>query len=273
MHSLVYLILPQLLLLLFGILLGIWAILLRRTDLNLESGAIRLGRVGAATLMAWLVAVTMTQRQVPVLNPGQLMYYLAALIWFGQCYSQFRVDQRLFALLPLLGVLGLMIVGLVLGLTPEGVVHSLLGPMAAVHVSLSLAGVGLLLGCGVYGAGHVILHRHISNRNFDAWFNRLPSLGDLDRLRRLNLATGSVLVILSLVSALVWSTRQADGATVVSHLHPMLLLSVLLVALVLLDRLRWLSSRNLAVVCVVMAAIVLVLLTVSVVEIFMGRAA
>lgn len=273
MDSLVYLVLPQLLLVLFGTLLGIWAILMRRTDLNLESGAVRLGRVGAAMFVLWLVLVTVAQRQVPVLEPGQLMYYLAGLIWLGQCYSQLRVNQRLFAVLPLLGVLTLMVVGLVMGLRPDDVARtSLLGTAAAVHVSLSLAGVGMLLGCGVYGAGHVILHHHISRRQFDAWFNRLPSLGDLDRLRRLSLTTGSALVILSLASAMAWSSaRSGSTETVVSHLHPMLLLSVLLVALLLIDRFRWLSTRNLAVLCVVMSVLVLALLTVSVVEIFVGR--
>jgi hypothetical protein len=53
----------------------------------------------------------------------------------------------------------------------------------------------------------------------------------------------------------------------------MVLLSALLLALVVVDRFRWLSSRNLAVACLVMSALVLALLTVSVAEIFMGRPA
>ncbi|MEZ4387077.1 MAG: cytochrome c biogenesis protein CcsA [Candidatus Krumholzibacteriia bacterium] len=274
MHSLAYVVLPQLLLLLFGTLLGIWAILLRRTDLNLESGAQRLGRVGGVAYFLWLVLVTVVQRQVPVLNPGQLAYFLGALIWFGQCYSQRHVNQRLFAVLPLVGVLGLMLFGVIAGLGPGKVTESLLGPTAAVHVTLSLAGVGLLLGCGVYGAGHVILHHQIRTRHFDAWFNRLPSLGDLDRLRRVNLNTGTALVVVSLASAMIWSThRPAGDPVVVSHLHPMLLLGALLIALVVTDRFRWLSSRNLAVACLVMSVLVLALLTVSVVEIFLGRPA
>jgi ABC-type uncharacterized transport system permease subunit len=274
MESITYVVLPQVLLLLFGTLLGIWAILLRRTDLNLESGAQRLGKVGGGAYLAWLVLVTAVQRQVPVLNPGQLAYFLGALIWFGQCYSQRQVNQRLFALLPLVGVLGLMLFGVIAGLGPGQVTESLLGVGTAVHVTMSLAGIGLLLGCGVYGAGHVILHHQISTRKFDAWFNRLPSLGDLDRLRRVNLNTGTALVVASLGSALVWSLRQPAGdPMVVSHLHPMLLLAALLVALVLVDHFRWLSSRNLAVACLIMSALVLALLTVSVVEIFLGRPA
>ncbi|MBD3222035.1 hypothetical protein GF314_12420 [bacterium] len=274
MDPVVYLVLPQLLLVIFGILMGIWAILLRRADLNLESGAQRLGRVGAAVYLVWLIAVTAVQRQVPVLNPGQLAYFLGAVIWFGQCYAQRHVNQRLFSLLPLIGVLALMLFGVVAGLEPGTVTQSLWGVSTAVHVTLSLAGVGLLLGCGVYGAGHLILHHQISNRRFDVWFNRLPSLGDLERLRRVSLFTGTVLVAVSLASALVWMLAQpADDPTIVSHLHPMLLLVAILIVLVAADRFRWLSSRNLSVACVVASALVLALLTVSVVEIFVGRSA
>jgi len=162
--------------------------------------------------------------------------------------------------------------GLVMGLTPDSAIRSLLGPGVAVHGTLSMAGVGLLLGCGVYGAGHVILHHQISNRRFDAWFQRLPSLGDLDRLRRGNLFAGTALVTVSLVSARIWSAlRTKSDPTVVSHLHPMMLLFVLLLVLVAADCWRWLSTRNLAIACLVMALIVLALLTVSVVEIFAGR--
>lgn len=274
MHAFVYLVLPQLLLVVFGILMGAWAILLRRADLNLESGAQRLGRVGAALYLVWLILVTVVQRQVPVLNPGQLAYFLGAVIWFGQCYTQRQVNQRLFALLPLVGVLGLMMFGVIAGLTPDNPTGALLGVPAAVHITLSLLGIGLLLGCGVYGAGHLILHHQISNRRFDVWFSRLPSLGDLDRLRRVTLLTGSALVLTSLGSALVWMSRRPEGDPVItSHLHPMMLLAALLILLLLADRFRWFSSRNLSRACVVMSALVLALLTVSVIEIFAGRMA
>ena len=271
MDQFLYLVMPQLLLLLFGILLGVWGILLRRADLGLEIAAIRIGRIGAVLLVVWLVAVTIMQRQLPMLSPGQLAFFLAGLVWFGQCYVQHRVDQRLFAVLPLLGVVGLMVFGMAVGLRPRAVTASLLGPGAASHVVLSLAGVALLLGCGVFGAGHAILDWHIRRRRFDAWFQRLPSLGDLDRLRRLTLATGWALVTVSLVSALIWSVLRSEGETVVSHLHPMILLGFVLTVLVAADRFRWLSASKLAVSCMAMSAVVLVLLCISVVEIFHGR--
>lgn len=274
MESLLYVIVPQILLLVFGCQLGIWGILLRRSDLKLERGARRAGRAGALLYLGWLIAVTAAQRQLPMLNPGQLAMFLGGLVWSAQCYAQRRVDQRLFSVLPLLGVVGLMLFGLVMGLRPDNVADVLMGAGPASHVAMSLAGVALLLGCGVYGAGHVILNWHIRRRRFDAWFQRLPSLGDLDRLRRLTLVTGFVLVTVSLLSALVWSARQpADRDVIVSHLHPMILLAVMLAVLVAADRFRWLSTSKLAIGCIVMSAVVLSLLCVSVVEIFVGRAA
>ena len=187
---------------------------------------------------------------------------------------QRSVDQRLFALLPLLGVVLLLIGGVIMGLTPDAHTEKLLGWGAAVHVTLSLAGIALLLGCGVYGAGHVILHWNIRRRQFNAWFQRLPSLGDLDRLRRRSLVAGWALVTVSLISALAWAgLQEGDRSTIVSHLHPMILLVAILLILVLADRFRWFSTNKLAVSCLVMSAVVLTLLIVSVWEIFTGRVA
>ena len=82
--------------------------------------------------------------------------------------------------------------------------EKLRGLHASVHITLSLAGIAMLLGSGVFGAGQVILHGHLRKRDFDVWFQRLPSLDDLDRLRRLTLGAGWLLVTVSLVSASVW---------------------------------------------------------------------
>lgn len=274
MERLVFLFAPQLLLVGFGALLGVWGILLRRLDPGLETVVVRLGWIAAGLLTIWIAAATLLQGQLPLLNPGQLAFFLAGLVWLGYCYAQRRVDQRLFAVLPLLGVVGLMIVGLVWGLRPDEPVAALLGVEVALHVSLSLAGVALLLGCGVYATGHVILARQIRRRRFDTWFQRLPSLDDLDRLRRLTLTAGAVLIAATVVSATVWTVvRPSDDPTVTSHQHPMLLLLALLTVLLVADRRRWWSAHRLAVGCVIMSALVLVLLCISVVEIFQGRAA
>lgn len=265
---------PQLLLVGFGALLGIWGLLMRRLDPQLETVAARLGGIAAALLAAWIVAVSLAQGQLPLLNPGQLAFFLAGLVWLGQCYVQRRVDQRLFVVLPLFGVIGLMVFGLAWGLRPAAAGPALRGLEVALHVSLSLAGVALLLGCGVFATGHVILNQQIRHRRFDAWFQRLPSLEDLDRLRRLALTAGAALVAASAVSASIWTALRPGGdPTVMSHQHPMLLLTALLVVLVAADRRRWWTAHRRAVGCVVMSGLMLALLCVSVVEIFQGRAA
>jgi ABC-type uncharacterized transport system permease subunit len=274
MDQLLFHVAPQLLLVVFGILLGFWGLLLRRTDPGLEKVAGRIGWVAAGFFLAWILGVSVAQRQLPMLNPGQLAFFLAALVWLGQCYAQQRADQRLFVVLPLLGVVGLMIFGLAVGLRPGPVTRVLLGPEVALHVALSLAGVALLLGCGVFATGHVILHLQIRRRNFNTWFQRLPSLGDLDRLRRLTLITGAALVAASLILAMLWTTlRPGEDPTVISHLHPMVLLVALLAILVVADRRRWWSAYQLAIGCVIMSGLVLALLCVSVIEIFQGRVA
>jgi len=272
MDQLLYRVIPDILLLLFGSLLGVWGVSIRRSDLSLESMAVYLGRVGAAMFLIWMVALTVYQRQVPVLNPGQLAFFLGGLVWFGQCYAQQRINQRLFVVLPLLGVVILMVFGLVLGMRPGPVTTSLKSVSTAIHVTMSLAGIALLLGCGVFGAGHVILDLNIRRRNFNAWFQRLPSLGEMDSLRRLTLITGWALVTASLVSALViLNLRSSDQGSVASHLHPMVLLATILTVLVLADRFRWISANKLAIGCMIMSLTVVILICVSVIEIFYGR--
>jgi ABC-type transport system involved in cytochrome c biogenesis permease subunit len=148
------------------------------------------------------------------------------------------------------------------------------GLHASVHITLSLAGIAMLLGSGVFGAGQVILHGHLRKRDFDVWFQRLPSLDDLDRLRRLTLGAGWLLVTVSLISALIWlRLHPSESGIMMSHLHPMLLLAVLITALLAVDRFRWLSSQRLASLSLALSAVVMLLLLVSVVEIFIGRQA
>jgi hypothetical protein len=152
--------------------------------------------------------------------------------------------------------------------------EKLRGLYASIHITLSLAGIAMLLGSGVFGAGQVILNGHLRKRDFDVWFQRLPSLDDLDRLRRLTLGAGWLLVTVSLVSAGVWlRVHPSQNGVMMSHLHPMILLAVLITALLAADRFRWLSVQRLASLSFALSAVVMVLLLVSVVEIFIGRVA
>lgn len=274
MDQFLYTVAPLLLLVYFSALTGLWVVLVRRSDKRLEGAAGAAGLVGAGMWIAWILGVTLHQGQVPVLNLGQLALFLGGLVWIEQAFVQRRVDQRLFTLLPLAGVVALVLVGLAAGPTAAEVPEKLRGLNATVHITLSLAGIAMLLGSGVFGAGQVILHGHLRKRDFDVWFQRLPSLDDLDRLRRLTLGAGWLLVTVSLISASVWlRVRPSESGVMMSHLHPMLLLAVLITALLAADRFRWLSAQRLASLSFALSAVVMVLLLVSVVEIFVGRVA
>jgi ABC-type uncharacterized transport system permease subunit len=274
LDQLLYTVAPLLLLAYFSALTGLWAVLVRRSDRRLESAAGVAGLAGAGLYLLWILGVTLHQGQVPVLNPGQLALFLGGLVWIEQAFVQRRVDQRLFTLLPLAGVVALVLVGIAAGSAAAEVPEKLRGLHATVHITLSLAGVAMLLGSGVFGAGQVILHGHLRKRDFDVWFQRLPSLDDLDRLRRLTLGAGWLLVTVSLVSASIWlRVRPADSKVMMSHLHPMILLAVLITALLAANRFRWLSAQRLATLSFALSAVVMVLLLVSVVEIFVGRVA
>jgi ABC-type uncharacterized transport system permease subunit len=272
MDRFLYTIAPLLLLVYFSALTGLWVVLVRRSDQRLEGAAGAVGLTGAAMWAAWILGVTAYQGQVPVLNVGQLALFLGGLVWIEQAFVQRRVNQRLFTLLPLAGVVTLVLVGIAVGSTVAEVPEKLRGLRATLHITLSLAGIAMLLGSGVFAAGQVILHGHLRKRDFDVWFQRLPSLDDLDHLRRLTLGAGWLLVTVSLVSSFVWlHMRPSDSGVMMSHLHPMILLAVLITALLVADRFHWLSAQRLASLSLALSAVVMVLLLVSVVEIFLGR--
>jgi len=264
---------PLLLLTCSGGLLAAWVILAGRPDRRLEEGVVKSGTILALLLGLWVVGLLLEQRQLPVLNPGQIIAFLAVLIWIGHTFTQRRVRQRLLTLMPLGAVVLLLLAGIAAGLEPgSSIPDGLKGPRAAFHISLSLAGVAMLLGSGVFGAGQLVLHKQIKKRTFGTWFQHLPSLNDLDRLRRMTLVAGWLLVTISVGSAMAAFYLEPSGkGAMMSHLHPMLTLWVLITGLALADRRRWLGSQRLAQGSLILSALMVLLIVVSVVEIFTGR--
>ncbi len=236
-------------------------------------GEERASRVGAAVSMAfllWAILATIVQGQAPVLNIGQLLYFLGILIWAAQSYLQMRVRQRMLVLLPLAVIVVMFLSGIILGIErPDQVATHLAGGTTGFHMVLSMAGVAMLLGSGVFAAEQLTLHRHLRNRTFGRWFSYLPSLEDLDRLRRHTLKAGWFIVTVSLVIALLWMQfGVGDKRPIISHLHPMLTLWTILTIIVLANRYGWLAINKLALSSVILSALVLVLLLVSLYEIF-----
>ncbi|MBZ0263236.1 hypothetical protein K8I28_01095 [bacterium] len=269
MNLTVYIILPVLLILASGGLLGYWIFLFFNPDRKQEESATRFGFYLSLLFLLWGLGVVLFQKQAPVLNIGQLLVFLGVLIWWGQTYVQRRVRQRMLVILPLAVVVVLLLAGMINGLKPLHIPESVLGGAATFHIMLSMAGVAMLLGSGVYGAGELTLHRQIKRRSFGRWFTHLPSLGDMDKLRRLTLFSGWLMIIVSLALAL-GGMYMEGGANdpLISHLHPMLTLAGIISLLVAADKFRWLAQQKLAFSSVLLSALVLVLIVLSVVEIF-----
>jgi hypothetical protein len=177
-------------------------------------------------------------------------------------------------MLPLGVVVLFLLAGLLLGMEAITFRKALVEGNTALHIVISLAGVAMLLGSGVYGTGQFLLHRQIKNRSYGKLFNLLPSLQDLNRLRRFALVTGWLLITVSLLSAFI-GTPAGDGTmgTVVSHLHPVLTLWVILTLLVVADRLPFIASEQLAVASFILSLTILILFLISVVGIYWGSLA
>jgi ABC-type uncharacterized transport system permease subunit len=274
MNLLVYSLFPALLLLIYGGLLAMWLQLAGRPDQQLEQRAIRSGWLALGIYGLWMLLITVAQAQVPVLTIGQLMAFLGLLIWADQVYIQHRVRQRLLIALPLATVILLLLTAIVIGFKPNGSPEALHGWWSALHITLSLAGVAMLLGGGVYGAGAMILHRQLTRREFGPLFTALPPLGDMNRLRSITLYVGWLLITLSLASSLMWMVIERAGSPrSFTHLHAMAGLWLVISVLALSERKNWLGQHRQARLSVAISALILLMVVASVIEMFLrGRA-
>ena len=271
MNLLVYSLLPALLLLTYGALLAMWLQLAGRPDQQLERRAVRAGWLAIGVYGLWMLLITVNQHQVPVLTVGQLMAFLGLLIWAEQIYIHHRVRQRLLIALPLATVILLLLAAITIGFKPNGQLDALRTWWSALHITLSLAGVAMLLGGGVYGAGAMILHRQLTRREFGQFFSALPPLGDMNRLRSITLYVGWLLITLSLASSITWMLiERAGDPTSFTHLHAMIGLWLVISVLALCERRNWLGQHRQARLSVALSALILLIVLASVIEIFVG---
>jgi ABC-type uncharacterized transport system permease subunit len=258
-----------------SVLLGLWLAPCHTEGRKKEEHLIRPGMALAVIGLLWLLSLGLSQRLLPVMTPGQLLAATGVLVWAGHCYVQHRISQKKLTVLPLASALLLIAAGMAVGLgEPLRPPEALANPRAAAHIALSLTAVTLLIGSGVFGAGEIILHRQITRRRFGKWFHDLPSLADLNRLRRLSLTAGWALMTTSVVLAMatLWLMPATREATI-SHLHPMLTLWVVLSALWAADRFHWLAQPKLAAASLAVSALMVLLIVISVIEFFGGRLA
>ncbi len=269
MNSLVFSIAPFLLLILFSCLLGLWVVLINRPNRQLEETGTKIGTYLAVSYLLWMICIVIMQDRIPILNIGQMLIFLAALIWWGQNFVQRRIRQRMLVVLPLVTVILIMTVSLIIGIQPDNLDEGLKSNSAAFHIGISLAGITLLLGSGVFGSGQLLLHRQIKSRKFGRIFNSMPPLSDLNKLRHISLLSGWTLFTLSMISALIWMLLKASNdGPVISHLHPMLTLWVIISFAFAASKYHWLSHIRLAITSAVLALLVLILLMISVFEIY-----
>jgi ABC-type uncharacterized transport system permease subunit len=272
MTLLAYSFFPALMLLLFGGLAATWIHLAGRPDGHVEEIASRIGLILLGVYLIWIALLTVIQRQVPILTFGQLSAFLGFLVWASQSYVQTRIRQRLLVILPVSAVILLILVGIVAGLQPSTLPKAVIGSGAAFHITLSLAGVAMLLGSGVYGAGSLVLSRQIAQRAFGPLFTSLPSLDDMNRLRKVAVYWGWILISVSLASAMIWMRFfRTESPIMESHLHPMITLWIVVSLLAAAARFNWLRRHRLAGLSVGLAVLVMVLVLVSVIEIFAGK--
>ncbi|RJP78408.1 MAG: hypothetical protein C4524_06755 [Candidatus Zixiibacteriota bacterium] len=264
--------LPALLLLIYGGLLTTWIHLAHRPDGRVEALAGRAGWVAFALYHVWILALAAAQQQPPIATLGQLAAFLGFLVMASQILVESRMKQRLLVILPLGTVTLLLLLAVAAGVRPQETPEAVRGAGATLHIALSLGGIAMLLGSGVFGAGELILQREIAQRTFGPFFASLPSLEDLRKLRVLTLGLGWLLITVSLGSAMIWMRLfRTDSELVASHLHPMVTLWVVVTALAAAGRFGWLRRSRLAALSVGLAALVMALAVVSVVEFFVGE--
>ncbi len=268
---LTYTLFPAIMLLFFGGLLAMWFVLYHKPDELLERIA---GRIGWFTLIiyaGWLILLTIEQRHIPILTVGQISAFLGFLIWMDQLLVERRVSQRMLVVLPLAIVTLLLLSGIAGGLRHAQAPEELRSAWSAVHIVLSMAGVAMLFGSGVYGAGSILLRRELKDRKFGRLFSSLPSMDVMHRLRAVALYHGWLLITVSFASAVIFMFIENSGSpSFFSHLHEMFALWVGASLIALSERMNWFGDQKQARLTVAMSALIFLLITGSVLQIFFG---
>jgi ABC-type uncharacterized transport system permease subunit len=270
MNTLLAAIIPLGMLVGFSVLLGLWNAPCHQEGRKRDHHLIRAGNIIALVFAAWWIGFTFYQGAILIVTPGQLLATFACSVWLAASYAQYRVSQRKLTIIPLAAAILLLVSAMAMGLgRAADIPEALVNPRASAHITMSLVGVTLLLGSGVFGAGEIILHKQIKSRTFGQWFHDLPSMSDLNRLRRVSLTAGWLLITISIASAMstLWFTPESREATI-SHLHPMLTLWVIITILWATDRFHWAAQQKMALASLAISGLMVLLLIISLVGFF-----
>jgi ABC-type uncharacterized transport system permease subunit len=175
-------------------------------------------------------------------------------------------------ILPLVSVIALLLISIAAGVQPRpGAPEQMHEPWSAVHITISLAGLAMLFGGGVYGAGSLLLHKQLTSRKFGRLFSALPPLGDMHKLRAIALYVGWSLITVSLASSILFMVIANSGTpSFFTHLHAMFGLWGIVSLLALSERMNWLGDHKQARMAVAVSILILGMVMVSVVEMYTG---
>jgi ABC-type uncharacterized transport system permease subunit len=271
--SVLFFLLPAVILALFGGLFATWVHLANRPSSYVEKWALRISWIALLIYFVWLLLLTIFQKQIPFVNQGQLAALVGFLIWAAHLYAQRRMNQGILVTLPVITVIILILISLILGAQPVETPEIFKGHWVSFHISFAMAGVALLLGAGVYGFGYLILHRQIKRRKFGPFFSLMPSLNDLNQLRSLTLFSGWVLVTAGTLGGTVWMLMRKELYQALSgHLGIALIFWGLVSLMTLASKLRWLRQHQLAGFSAFISAVMIVLILMSIMVTYPGGA-
>lgn len=262
---------PAFIVAMYGGLLATWVHLANRPNSHIEKLALRLSWSTLFLYFTWLLLITISQKQIPFINAGQLAALIGFLIWASHLYAQTRTRQGILAVLPILVSAALVLISLALGTEPVTIPNALKGYWVSIHISLVMAGVALLLGAGVYGFGYLILHRQIKRRSFGPFFSMMPSLSDLNHLRAFTVTSGWILVTIGVIGGVVWMFIRSDlYGTMVSHLGIAVGFWGIVSLMAAASRFRWLGQRKLAGFSALISAVMIILIMMSIAVTYPG---
>jgi ABC-type uncharacterized transport system permease subunit len=257
--------LPAFIVAMYGGLLATWAHLANRPNSHIEKWAMRISWSVLVLYFAWLLLLTVYQRQIPFINVGQLAAFIGFLIWASHLYAQSRIRQGILAVLPILAAAALVMISLVMGAEPVEIPGILKGYWVSIHITLAMAGVALLLGAGVYGFGYLILHRQIKRRSFGPFFSMMPSLNDLNRLRSVTVTSGWIFVTIGVIGGVIWMLINSNlYRAFSSHLGIAVVFWVVVSLMAAASRFRWLGQHRLAGFSALISALMIILIMMSI---------
>jgi HemX protein len=162
---------------------------------------------GVLVHLAAVVRYTLDFGELPLVGLGPSLSMLALLTGVGLVGAlAVQEGERVgIVLLPLTVVL--QAIALAAGIRPSGAVPEFRGLWFVLHASLGLAGVVGIALAGSAGWLYLAQFRELKAKRMGKLFHFLPPLTTLDRLGRVGLRLGFVLLTLSLALAWAWTVR------------------------------------------------------------------